>query len=133
MEAKRPSDPDYLGDWKVTSRLGEGGFGTVYLANRGVQTAAIKVIKEEFLSDPNARQRIINEALALSKLTDINIGKIVDSGLQDKVPWLATEYVNGPTLQEKVLLDSPLDELAWFNLASSLFHALKTSHAAGVV
>ena len=50
MEAKRPSDPDYLGDWKVTSRLGEGGFGTVYLANRGVQTAAIKVIKEEFLS-----------------------------------------------------------------------------------
>lgn len=133
MEAKRPSDPDYLGDWKVTSRLGEGGFGTVYLANRGVQTAAIKVIKEEFLSDPNARQRIINEALALSKLTDINIGKIVDSGLQDKVPWLATEYVNGPTLQEKVLLDSPLDELAWFNLASSLFHALKTSHAAGVI
>ena len=132
MEPKKPTDPDYLGGWKVTSRLGEGGFGTVFLATRGVQSAAIKVIKEEFLEDSTARALIINEALVLSRIDDINIGKIVDAGLEDEIPWLATEYVNGPTLQEKVQLDKPLGELAWFNLASDLFHALVTSHAAGV-
>ena len=132
MEPKRPTDPDYLGEWKVTSRLGEGGFGTVFLATKGVQSAAIKVIKEEFLEDTTARARIINEARVLSSLDDVFIGKIVDAGLEDEIPWLATEYVNGPTLQEKVQLDKPLGELAWSNLASDLFHALVTSHSAGV-
>ncbi|MEI6294705.1 MAG: serine/threonine-protein kinase [Actinomycetes bacterium] len=133
MEPKRPTDPDYLGGWKVTSRLGEGGFGTVFLATKGVQSAAIKVIKEEFLEEGSARERIINEASTLSKLDDIYIGKIIESGLNDQMPWIATEYVNGPTLQEKVHLDQPLDELVWFNLASNLFHALVTAHAAGVI
>ncbi|MEI6294703.1 MAG: serine/threonine-protein kinase [Actinomycetes bacterium] len=132
MEPKRPTDPDYLGGWKVTSRLGEGGFGTVFLATKGVQSAAIKVIKEEFLEDSTARARIINEARVLSRIDDVYIGKIIDAGLEDEIPWLATEYVNGPTLEEKVQLDKPLGELAWFNLASDLFHALVTSHAAGV-
>jgi serine/threonine protein kinase len=133
MEPKKPTDPDYLGDWKVTMRLGEGGFGTVFLATKGVQSAAIKVIKEEFLEDNSARDRIINEAETLSKLSDIYIGRILDTGLNESVPWLATEYVNGPTLQEQVSLDKPLEELAWFNLASNLFHALVTAHGAGVI
>ncbi len=131
MEPKKANDPDELGGWLISGRLGEGAFGTVFLAQKGAQKAAIKVIRD--LMDEEGLERFQLEIAALKKLDDPYIAKILDSGLESVIPWFATEFVNGPTLDEKVKYEGVLEELAWLNLASNLFHALLTSHSSGVV
>ncbi|ASY26182.1 serine/threonine protein kinase [Candidatus Planktophila versatilis] len=131
MEPKKANDPDELGGWRVTGRLGEGAFGTVFLAQKGAQKAAIKIIRD-FLEGEGV-ERFQLEIAALKKLNDPYIARIIDADLNSKVPWFATEFVNGPTLEEKVKYEGVLEELSWLNLASNLFHALRTSHTAGVV
>ena len=133
MEPKKANDPDELGGWRITGRLGEGGFGTVFLAERGAQKAAIKVIRQEFVEEDDARSRLATEAEVLSQLSDPSIGKILDSDLTGEFPWIATEFINGPTLDDKVRFEGPLEEIAWFNLAANLFHAIVSANELGII
>jgi serine/threonine protein kinase len=133
VEPKKASDPDELGGWRINGRLGEGGFGTVYLGEKGAQKAAIKVIRPEFVEEDDARARLETEASILSKLSDPSIGKILDSDLSGKYPWIATEFINGPTLDDKVKYEGPLDEIAWFNLAANLFHAIVAANKLNII
>lgn len=133
MEPKKASDPDELGGWRINGRLGEGGFGTVYLGEKGAQKAAIKVIRPEFVEEDDARARLVTEANILSKLSDPSIGKILDSDLSGEYPWIATEFINGPTLDDKVKYEGPLDEIAWFNLAANIFHAVVAANELGII
>jgi serine/threonine protein kinase len=133
MEPKKANDPAELGGWRINGRLGEGGFGTVFLAEKGAQKAAIKVIREEFVAEDDARARLVTEAEILSKLSDPSIGKILDSDLSGELPWIATEFINGPTLDEKVKYEGPLEEIAWFNLAANIFHAIVSANELGII
>jgi serine/threonine protein kinase len=133
MEPKKANDPDQLGDWRINGRLGEGGFGTVFLAEKGAQKAAIKVIRQEFVQEEDARRRLVTEAEILSKLSDPSIGKILDSDLNGELPWIATEFINGPTLQDKIKYEGPLKEIEWFNLAANLFHAIVTANKFDII
>ena len=133
MEPKKANDPDELGRWRIMGRLGEGGFGTVFLAESGAQKAAVKVLKSDIADDIDARANLAKEAEVLSGLIDPAIGKIIDSDLNGEPAWIATEFINGPTLDSKVKYEGPLDEHAWFNLAATLFHALVTAHEFGVI
>lgn len=133
MEPKKANDPDELGGWRINGRLGEGGFGTVFLAEKGAQKAAIKVIRQEFVEEDDARNRLATEAEVLSKLSDPSIGKILDSDLSGELPWIATEFINGPTLDDKVRFEGPLEEIAWFNLAANIFHAIVSANELGII
>lgn len=133
MEPKKANDPDELGGWRINGRLGEGGFGTVFLAEKGAQKAAIKVIRQEFVEEDDARTRLATEAEVLSKLSDPAIGKILDSDLTGEFPWIATEFINGPTLDDKVKYEGPLSEILWFNLAANLFHAIVSANELGII
>lgn len=114
-------------------RLGQGGEGTVFLAEKGAQKAAVKVLLQEYVDDDLAREKLAVEAEVLKKLVDPSIGKIIDSNLDEKIAWIATEFINGPTLEVKVKYEGPLDELVWFTLASNLFHAIATAHSVNVI
>ncbi len=133
MEPKRLTDPDQLGEWHITGRLGEGGFGTVFLAEKGTQKAAIKVIRTELVEEFDARNRLVIESEILSRISNPYIGRILDSDLISETPWIATEFINGPTLDEKVKYEGPLDEIVWFNLAANLFHAIADFNKLGVI
>lgn len=133
MEPKKANDPDELGGWRINGRLGEGGFGTVFLAEKGAQKAAIKVIRQEFVEEDDARNRLATEAEVLSKLSDPSIGKILDSDLSGELPWIATEFINGPTLDDKVRFEGPIEEIAWFNLAANIFHAIVSANELGII
>ena len=133
MEPKKSNDPDELGGWRINGRLGEGGFGTVFLAEKGAQKAAIKVIRQEFVQEDDARRRLATEAEVLSKLSDPSIGKIIDSDLSGEFPWIATEFINGPTLEDKVKYEGPLKDLAWFRLAANIFHAIVAANELGII
>ena len=57
MEPLRPADPRTVGPWQLLNRIGSGGMGVVFMAQRGTQLAALKVVRDSYLDDANARAR----------------------------------------------------------------------------
>ncbi len=137
VEPLRATDPEKLGDWVLTARLGEGASGTIFLGVRGVagsQQAAIKLIRDEGFLDNNSKENLQNEVDALSMLEDPYIAKLVEWNLEGNELWIATEFVNGPTLDTTLRqTKSPLNELVWFQLAENIFHALRTIHSKRII
>jgi branched-chain amino acid transport system substrate-binding protein len=107
--------------------------GVVYLAAKGADRVALKVVRGSFLDDPSLRSRFLREVSTLRKINHPNVAKVLDSDTDDEIAWLAIEYVNGADLKTIVEDKGPLSEARWFDLASGLLQALVAVHAEGVV
>ncbi|WP_321475552.1 serine/threonine-protein kinase [uncultured Paludibaculum sp.] len=92
-----PAQPRQFGPYRVTSLLGEGGMGVVYLAERldlG-SLVAIKILRDAWLS-PARRERFSTEQRTLAQLNHPSIARLYDADtLPDGTPWFAMEYVEG--------------------------------------
>jgi serine/threonine-protein kinase len=91
-----------VGRYVVTSRLGEGGMGVVYLAEREDlgSRVAIKVLRDAWVS-PARRDRFASEERTLARLNHPAIARIYDADtLPDGTPWFAMEYVDGVPITE---------------------------------
>ena len=88
--------PEYIGDYKITRRLGSGGSAVVYLAEDADGTElALKLLRSSAI-DSDYRQRFESESYILSNLDHPNIAKLVDSGLtDDRIPFVVMEYIDG--------------------------------------
>src|SRR5690242_670335 len=89
-----------IGDYRVESKLGEGGMGTVYRAldtklNRPV---AIKVLSDH-LADAPSRRRFQREAQMASSLNHPHLVTVYDAGEFEERQYLVTEFVDGGTLR----------------------------------
>ncbi|MEW5743586.1 MAG: serine/threonine-protein kinase [Myxococcota bacterium] len=91
---------DRLGAWTLERLLGEGGMGRVFLATRSVgdavQRGALKVLAWSMSSE--ARRRFLDEQRLLASLEHPGIARFLDAGIDDDVPWLVMEVVEGVTL-----------------------------------
>ncbi|MFG3253609.1 PQQ-binding-like beta-propeller repeat protein [Streptomyces sp. NPDC048172] len=127
-------DPQRLGPFVLVARLGSGGMGTVYLGRspRG-RTVALKTMHAEFAERPDFRTRFRLETDAARVIGDLHGARVVDADPLAEVPWLATEYVLGPPLDEAVALCGPLPEDAVRALGAGLCEALAQLHGTGVV
>ncbi|GDY33313.1 serine/threonine protein kinase [Gandjariella thermophila] len=134
MQTLRSSDPRSVGDYAIVSRLGRGAMGTVYLArSRGGRLVAIKLISAELADDPGFRERFRREVAMARSVGGFWTAAVVDADPDAPRPWLATEYVPGPTLQQAVAEHGALPELAVRRLAAGLTEALAAIHATGLV
>jgi tetratricopeptide (TPR) repeat protein/predicted Ser/Thr protein kinase len=91
-----------IGRYVLTRRLGEGGMGVVYLAEReDLKTlVAIKILRDAWVS-PSRRDRFAAEQRTLAQLNHPSIARFYDADtLDDGTPWIAMEYVHGVTLTE---------------------------------
>ena len=91
-----------IGPYRILRVLGEGGMGTVFLAERPDlgSVAAIKILRDAWLS-PARRQRFATEQRTLAGLTHSAIARLYDAGtLSDGTPWIVMEYVDGMPLTE---------------------------------
>ncbi len=129
-----PTDPPAVGPYRVTARLGAGGMGRVFLA-AGPDGApvAVKVIRPEYADDPTYRRRFEQEASAAARVRAPGIARVITADPQGPVPFLVTEYVPGPTLNEHVERAGPLRGEALTRFAAGVAGALAAVHAAGVV
>lgn len=85
--------------------------GSVYPGRSRVGRAvAIKVIKAEYAADPEFRRRFRKEVEAARKVGGFHTAAVVDDDLDAPQPWMASAYVEGPTLAEEVTRRGPLDE-----------------------
>ncbi|MFD5713711.1 protein kinase [Streptomyces pharetrae] len=135
MERLGPGDPERVGVYRLLGRLGAGGMGQVYLArsDRG-RTVAVKLVREELAAQEEFRGRFRQEVRAARRVGGHWTAPVLDADTEAAVPWVATGYVAGPSLQQIVGHDhGPLPERSVRILAAGLAHALKDIHAAGIV
>ena len=133
MEPLTPKDPREIGPFTIVAHLGAGGMGSVYLGTKGIDQYAIKVINSSLLSDKNARKRFSAEVETLRKLDSEFIAKIVDAEIDAEDPWLAMEFVNGPSLKELVTEKGPIAPAEWRSMAEKLLAALQELQSKGVI
>ena len=129
-----PSDPAAVGPYRLTSRLGTGGMGQVYLARSpGGRLVAVKVIRAELAADGGFRSRFAREVRAARSVSGMFTAPVVDADPGGQPPWLATAYVPGPTLAEAVAERGPLRPEVVVTLGAGLAEALAAIHTAGLV
>jgi serine/threonine kinase PknH len=134
MESLTAEDPPSLGGYELRARLGEGGFGLVYLAlSPGGRAFAIKVLRREFARDREFLGRFRLEVAAAQRVNGIYTAPVVAAGLDDIPPWVATAFVPGPPLNDIVSQFGPLPEPALWRLLAGLVEALQAIHACGIV
>src|SRR6516162_4329680 len=93
-----------LGRYEIRSQLGAGGMGEVYLAEdtRLDRKVALKILAKEVASDPDRMKRFVQEAKAASALNHPNIITIYEIDQTDATPFIATEFIEGSTLRERM-------------------------------
>ncbi|MGW0556819.1 serine/threonine-protein kinase [Streptomyces sp. NPDC002926] len=127
-------DPSAIGSYRLIARLGSGGMGTVYLArSAGGRTVALKTMHAGIASDPASRTRFRLETDAARIIGGHHGATVVDADPLAETPWLATEYVLGPPLDDAVSLAGPLPEPSVRALGAALAGALAQLHSSDVV
>jgi len=135
VEKLGAADPQRIGAYRLLGRLGAGGMGQVYLArsDRG-RTVAVKLVREDLAAQEEFRARFRQEVQAARQVGGHWTAPVLDADTEAPVPWVATGYVAGPTLQQVVGRDhGALPERSVRILAAGLAHALQDIHAAGIV
>jgi serine/threonine protein kinase len=129
-----PTDPESVGPYRLECRLGGGGQGTVYLgaASTG-EPVAVKLLHPHLVGHDEARTRFVREMQIAERVAPFCTAQVLDSGVVDGRPYIASEFVDGPSLQESVRETGPRGGAALERLAVNTVTALAAIHRAGVV
>jgi eukaryotic-like serine/threonine-protein kinase len=125
---------DVISHYRVLSRIGAGGMGEVYLAQDTTleRTVALKILPADVASSEQRMGRFIQEAKTASALNHPNIITIYEIGQAESVLFIATEFIEGETLRQR-LQDTSLTILEALDLAIQIASALVAAHQAGIV
>jgi serine/threonine protein kinase len=134
LQALRPDDPKRIGPYRVEARLGSGGMGDVFLArSKAHGNVAVKVLRRELATDEQFRARFRREVVLARRVAGLCTARVVDADVDADPPWLASEFVEGPTLSSYVREHGPFEREELLTLAVALLEALHAIHDAGVV
>src|SRR5712671_1521460 len=127
-------DGTKLGRYEIRSKIGEGGMGEVYLAQdtRLDRKVALKILPADLAANHDRMRRFVQEAKAASALNHPNIITIYEIDETESGHFIATEFIDGETLRERIRKASikPGEVL---DVAVQIAGALSAAHAAGIV
>jgi eukaryotic-like serine/threonine-protein kinase len=124
----------FLGRYEIRSLLGTGGMGEVYLAHDSQldRIIALKILPDDLSRDQLRMRRFIQEAKTASALSHPNIITIYEVGEAESRHFIATEFVDGVTLRQRIISEKlKLDEA--LDIAVQVCAALSAAHAAGII
>jgi len=134
LDPLEDQDPRQVGAYQLRARIGAGGMGRVYLAYTPAgRPLAIKIVRPELAEDAEFRQRFRQEVNAARRVRGAFTADVVDAEVDAVVPWLATVYVPGLSLQQAVVGHGPLPMYTVWRLLAATAEALQAIHAAGVI
>jgi predicted Ser/Thr protein kinase len=129
-----PGDPVRLGRFELLGRLGEGGQGVVYLgrgSGPGEERVAVKVLRSS--ADALVLERLARELAAVHQVQPFVTAGVIEATTDGDRRYVVSEFIDGPSLQERVLAQGPLAEGELLRLAVGTATALTAIHGAGVV
>ncbi|WP_416978616.1 protein kinase domain-containing protein [Streptomyces sp. T028] len=127
-------DPRTIGGYRIVDRLGAGGMGVVYRArSRSGREVALKVVHAQYAEDGVFRARFRQEIEAVRKVSGAFTAPVVDADAEAARPWMATQYVPGRSLADRIREGGPIRGAEVRLVALGLVEALRDIHRAGVV
>jgi serine/threonine protein kinase len=134
IEELQAADPEWVGPYRVAGRLKTGGMAQVYLAcSPGGRAVAIKVVRPEMAAHAGFRTRFAREVTAARGVSGVFTAAVVDADPDAELPWMATAYIDGPSLADAVQEQGPLPPALVLSLAAGLAEGLQAIHRAGLV
>lgn len=123
-----------IGHYKIIRLLGKGGMGEVYLAEdtKLDRKIALKILPPEFAADLGRMSRFVREAKSASALNHPNIITIYEIGEADGTHFIATEFINGKTLNEHIK-NTSLSLKSALEIAIQIASALDEAHSAEII
>ncbi|MEU5877390.1 serine/threonine-protein kinase [Spirillospora sp. NPDC047279] len=128
----RAGDPQWIGEYLVTARLGEGGQGIVYLCTSGPRKVAVKLLHRRFSGTEEGRRLFAREIEAAGRVHGYT-ADVLASGEQGGRPFIVSEYIAGESVQSRVDDQGPYRGNDLLALASGTASALTAIHDAGLV
>ena len=123
------------GRYEIQEIIGVGGMAVVYKAHDNVEnrTVAIKILKEEFVSNEDFIRRFKNESKAIAVLSHPNIVKVYDVSFGDLIQYIVMEYIDGITLKEFIEKQGSLrwQDAIYFTI--QILKGLQHAHDKGIV
>lgn len=134
IETKKLEAGKRFGHYEIIEQIGAGGMGEVYLAKdtRLERKTAIKILRGNVGQDEKRMQRFVREAKSASALNHPNIITIYEIGETDNTHFIATEYIEGDTLRER-LRGAPINLKSALEIAIQVASALDAAHRTGIV
>jgi eukaryotic-like serine/threonine-protein kinase len=127
--------PQFVGNYRITATLGEGGMGKVYAAQHKLlgRPAAIKVLLPQYSSHPELMKRFFHEAKAAAAAKNPGIVEIYDFGEENGSTFIAMELLEGEDLETRLrrLSRIPLAQALLFT--GQIASALGAAHSSGIV
>ncbi|MFE3766474.1 protein kinase [Streptomyces sp. NPDC059104] len=134
MQPLEAGEPRVIGAYRLLGRLGAGGMGRVYLGrSAGGRTVAVKIVHPHFAADEEFRARFRREVEAARRVGGEWTAPVLDADPEAAVPWVATGYVAGPSLDRAVAGHGPLPQASVRAAGAGLARALVAVHALGLV
>lgn len=123
------------GRYEIKEIIGVGGMAVVYKAYDNVEnrTVAVKILKEEFVSNDEFIRRFKNESKAIAVLSHPNIVKVYDVSFGDLMQYIVMEYIDGITLKEFIERQGSLRWKDAVYFAVQILKGLQHAHDKGIV
>jgi eukaryotic-like serine/threonine-protein kinase len=131
--SKTGSPTTIIRQYRVLTKIGEGGMGEVYLAQdtKLGRKVALKVLPRDVISNPERLHRFEREAQAASALNQPNIITIHEIGSCGDTHFIVTEFIEGETLRRK-LQRTRLEIEETLEIATQIAAALDAAHRSGI-
>ncbi|HEY1176440.1 MAG TPA: serine/threonine-protein kinase [Phytomonospora sp.] len=127
------ADPRNVGSYRMLAVIGEGTTGRVLLgAAPDGKLVALKLIRQELTLDDGFRMRFRAEIDAARRVSGPFTASILDADPDAPAPWVATEFVHGPSLHEVLMAGGALPEDQALRLAAGVATGLTEVHQAGI-
>lgn len=123
------------GRYEIQEFIGIGGMAQVYRAYDVIddRTVAIKILKEEFLQNPEFLRRFKNESKAIAVLSHPNIVRVYDVSLGDRIQYIVMEYIEGITLKEYIEHQRAINWREALHFTVQILRALQHAHEKGII
>lgn len=123
------------GRYRLESRLGEGGMGSIWRAQHLVLAApvAVKLMDPEIAGDADTIARFMREAQAAAALRSPHVVQIIDYGMDGLVPFMVMELLEGVTLADRIKRAGRLSSAETVRIFTQVARAVQRAHEAGIV
>ena len=123
------------GRYEIQEIIGVGGMSVVYKAYDSVddRIVAVKILKDEFLTNDDFVRRFKNESKAIALLSHPNIVKVYDVSFGEKLQYIVMEYVDGITLKEYIQKQNSITWNEALFFTEQILKALQHAHDKGIV